>query len=59
MKPLVLRPNEESKKLPGQEQAKAGKSGEGASSALEHLSRQESWRVLQDRCEPPPEKPPA
>ena len=56
MKPLVVRPKEQQKKPPGKEQAKAGKSGEGANSALEHLIRQESTRVLR---RDPPEKPPA
>ena len=57
MKPLVVRPKQERTKSPGKEQAKAGKSGEGASSALEQLISQERSRVLHNASEPPPEKP--
>jgi hypothetical protein len=58
MKPLVVRPKREHEKSPGKEQAKTGKSGEGARSALEQLIRQERARLLRNAGEPPPDRPP-
>lgn len=58
MKPLVVRPKQEREKSPGKEQAKTGKSGEGARSALEQLIRQERARLLRNAGESPAEKAP-
>jgi hypothetical protein len=58
MKPLVVRPKQDREKSPGKEQGKTGKSGEGASSALEHLIHQERSRVLHNH-QPPPDKAPS
>jgi len=58
MKPLVVRPKREHEKSPGKEQARTGKSGEGARSALEQLIRQERARLLRDAGASPPEKAP-
>ena len=57
MKPLVVRPKEAPKKVPGKDLPKAGKSGEGANSALEQLIHQERARILHNANEPPKDPP--